>query len=384
MISYLNGKLHRAANRQSSQKGFSLLELLIAMVIFLVVTASIYGLLQIGRFDRNRASRRSDVLKNARVAVHLIGRDVLNAGLGYHRSGAIVPDNFNNLKLGVPADVDSARDILTSIVAGNNLNTNSLSAIPGTLTDTISFGYRDMDFNCGNPIEILGVVAPGGSPTVARLTNRATSVSAAGPCPAPRTDQASLPQLYDLFLIESDTSQVLSMVTAVNGVATFDVAPADPLVLNLPLNGIGINGSLLRQCIDGTDTNCTTYSATAKRVFLVSYKVKTDGTLVRIIYGNNRGAGVAAQVQELPMAYNVEDFQIRYVLEDGRVLDNPSVGPDGLVGTLDDDWQGFNKIRQITITVKVQSSEIDEKSGKPETITFTSTFSTRNLEYDAG
>ena len=84
------------------------------------------------------------------------------------------------------------------------------------------------------------------------------------------------------------------------------------------------------------------------------------------------------------MAYNVEDFQIRYVLEDGRVLDNPSVGTDGLVGTLDDDWQGFNKIRQITITVKVQSSEIDEKSGKPETITFTSTFSTRNLEYDAG
>src|SRR3982751_3411506 len=91
-------------NRQS---GFSLLELLIAMVIFMIVTGSIYGLLSLGRYDRNRSSRRTDVLKNARVAVHMIGRDVLNAGLGYHRRGAMAPDNFNSSKLGVTADVDN-------------------------------------------------------------------------------------------------------------------------------------------------------------------------------------------------------------------------------------------------------------------------------------
>jgi prepilin-type N-terminal cleavage/methylation domain-containing protein len=85
---------------RNDQRGFSLLELMIAMVIFLIVTAAIYGLMQVGRIDRNRSSRRSDVMKNARVAIHLIGRDALNAGFGYHRRGAIAPDNFLSTTFG--------------------------------------------------------------------------------------------------------------------------------------------------------------------------------------------------------------------------------------------------------------------------------------------
>jgi len=351
--------------------GFSLLELVIAMVIFLIVTASIYGLMQLGTYDRNRASRRSDVLKNARVAVHMIGRDVLNAGLGYHRRGAIVPDNFNSTRLSVPSDVDLSRDVLTSIIAGNNLNTNTLNPDTSARTDMISFAYRDVDFNGGNGIDLAGASAPTGSPSV----NRLTAMTASG---------AAAAQPYDLFLVESDTSQVAIMATAVNGSNTIDAAPGDPLGLNQPLDGTGINGSLLRKCTSAGDTNCTTYSATAKRVFLVSYKVKADGTLVRMVYGNNRGAAASSQIQELPMAYNVEDFQIRYVLDDGTLSDNPAVGPDGLIGTLDDDWQQFNRIRQLTIKVTVQSTEIDERTQRPESITFSSTFSTRNLGYDAG
>lgn len=352
------------------ERGFSLLELLIAMVIFLIVTGSIYSLLQLGQYDRNRASRRSDVLKNARVAMHMVGRDVLNAGFGYHRRGAIVPDNFNSTRLAVPADVDSARDMLTSVIVGNNRNTNSLNADTTVRTDTISFAYRDADFNAGNMVEIQSAGA-GSTAAVPRLTAKTATGAAAV-------------QLYDLYLIESDTSQVAVMATARNGTNTFDAATGDPLGLNQALNGTGINASLLRQCTGSTDTNCTSYPATAKRFFLVTYKVKADGTLVRIVYGNNRGAGASAQIQELPMAYNVEDLQIKYVLDDGTTTDNPSAGADGISGTLDDDWQGFNRVRQLTITVEVQSTEIDEKTRKPESISFSSTFSTRNLGYDAG
>ncbi len=89
------------------------------------------------------------------------------------------------------------------------------------------------------------------------------------------------------------------------------------------------------------------------------------------------------QIQELPLAYNIEDMQIKYVLDNGTTVDNPAVGNDGLIGTLDDDWQGFNRIRQVQVTIKVQSTERDEKTGLPEIITLSSTFATRNLEYDA-
>lgn len=357
-------------DRERGQSGFSLLELLIAMTIFLIVTGSIYGLMQLGTYDRNRASRRSDVLKNARVAVQMIGRDVLNAGLGYHRRGAMVPDNFNSTRLSVPLDVDGNRDMLTSVVVGNDIFTNDLNTITTTRTDLIAFAYRDLDFNGGNMIDLLGVSA-GATAAISRLTSKSASGMAAT-------------RLYDLYMVESDTSQVLIMATAVSGTNTIDAAPADPLTLNQALNGTGQNGSLLRQCTSSADTNCTTYSATMKRVFLVSYNVRPDGTLVRKVYGNNRGAAAGAQIQELPLAYNIEDLQITYILDDGTTSNAPSAGPDGIVGTTDDDWQGFNRVRQVQVTLKVLSTDIDEKTRRPESMTLTSTYATRNLNYDAG
>lgn len=354
-----------------NQRGFSLLELMIAMVIFLIVTASIYGLMQVGRIDRNRSSRRSDVMKNARVAIHLIGRDALNAGFGYHRRGAIAPDNFLSTTFGVPVDADTDRDMITSVMAGNNLFTNNLQTSSTARTDIITFAYRDISFNGGANIELQGVSAPSGAPTTARLATKTLT-------------GALNARKYDLYLVESDTSQIAMMATNIPATTSeIDATPGDPLGLNQAFNGTGNAGSLLRKCTSSADTNCTTYLATAKKFNLISYRVKQDGTLVRIIYGNNTGAASDQQVQELPLAYNVEDLQFEYVLENGTVTDKPSAGPDGVIGTVDDEAEDFNLIRQITVTIKVQSTELDEQTKKPITISLTATFSARNLEYDA-
>jgi prepilin-type N-terminal cleavage/methylation domain-containing protein len=356
---------------RDDQRGFSLLELMIAMVIFLIVTASIYGLMQVGRVDRNRSSRRSDVMKNARVAIHLIGRDALNAGFGYHRRGAIAPDNFLSNTFGVPVDADTDRDMITSVMAGNNLFTNNLQSTTTARTDIIAFAYRDIGFNAGANMELQGVSAPTGAATTARLATK----TATGAVNARK---------YDLYLVESDTSQIAMMATNIpTSNNEIDATPGDPLGLNQAFNGTGSAGSLLRKCSSSADTNCTTYLATAKKFNLISYRVKQDGTLVRIIYGNNTGAASDQQIQELPLAYNVEDLQFEYVLENGTVTDNPSAGPDGNVGTADDETEDFNLIRQITVTIRVQSTELDEQTKRPITITLTSTFSARNLEYDA-
>ena len=101
-------------------------------------------------------------------------------------------------------------------------------------------------------------------------------------------------------------------------------------------------------------------------------------------FGNNTNATDDEQIQELPVAYNIEDFQVLYVLEDGTTTDNPAVGDDGRPGTTDDQPSNFNLVRQITVTIKVQATENDEQLGEPESITLHGTFSTRNLEYDAG
>lgn len=354
--------------RKSSVKGFTIIELMIAMVIFMIVVGSIYGLLQVGLIDRNRASRRSDILKNARAAVHLIGRDALNAGLSYNRNGAMVPNGFIAAKLGIPVFEDGQRDVLTSVIGGNNLFPNSLN--PSVQTDLVSFAYRDTFFNDSNTISLTNAVPLTGFPSTALLQTPPNEARNVKP--------------FDLYLVESDSSQVAVMATERLALNQIVIAPGDPLGINQPLNGSGINVSLLRRCTATITENCTTYVASIKRFFWVAYKVKPDGTLVRIIFGNNNNGTAAEQIQELPIAYNIEDFQVRYVLEDGTVTDNPSAGADGIAGTADDNYSMFNLVRQINISIRVQATERDEQLGRPESITLNATFSTRNLEYDAG
>jgi prepilin-type N-terminal cleavage/methylation domain-containing protein len=361
---------NRTKDVSGSQNGFSLVELIVAMAVFAIVSAAVFGLLQVGRIERNRSSQRSDVLKNARIAVHMIGRDALNAGLGFHRAGAVTPDNFVSTRLGLPADVDTERDLLTSIVAGDNINPNDLLANPAARTDSVAFCYRDMDFNAGQLIMLQNVSNDPGTPAVPFVNTLANAAQNA--------------QIHHLYLIESDTTQVAIMATNVSGNNRIEAAPGDPLGLNQALNGVGTNGSVLRQCIDQNDENCTTYVATAKRFNLVNYRIRQDGTLVRIVFGNNVGAAATAQIQEQPLAYNVEDLQIDYVLQNGTVTSRPNAGPDGIVGNADDFTDGFNQIRQITVRITVQSTERDERTGLPERLTLNATFSARNMEYDAG
>lgn len=368
----MTGSLHNNSNDfgKKSQQGFSLVEMLVAVVIFLIVTGAIFGLLQVGRIDGNRASRRSDMLKNARTALHLIGRDALNAGLSYHQSGAIVPDNFLSTRLGIPNDADNERDTLTSVIAGNNLFTNNINPDTTVRTDMVSFAFRDMSFNGANTISLTGVTSSTGTPQTAQLATVA--------------GQAASASVYDLYLVESGSSQVAVMASAVPNTSRIDISPGDPLGLNQALNGSGVNASLLKRCTSTVTQECTTYGASVKRFSWVAYKVKPDGTLVRLTFGNNTGRPAAEQLQEQPLAYNVQNLQFRYVLEDGTITENPSAGPDGISGTSDDEMADLNLIRQITVTLQVESTERDEQTGKYPVITLSGTFSIRNLEYDAG
>jgi hypothetical protein len=273
--------------------------------------------------------------------------------------------------LGIPVFDDGQRDVLTSVIGGNNVFPNSLSNNPNARTDLVSFAYRDTFFNGANVISLTGALPVVGLPEVVRLQTPPNEARNAKP--------------FDLYLVESDSSQVAVMATGRPTLSQIDIAPGDPLGINQPLNGSGINVSLLRTCAPPLITeNCTTYVASVKRFFWVAYKVKSDGTLVRIVFGNNNSGTATEQIQEFPIAYNVEDFQVSYVMEDGTVTDNPSAGADGIAGTADDNYMLFNLVRQVNVTIRVQATENDEQLGRPQSITLNGTFSTRNLEYDAG
>ena len=75
----------RAAEMKTALKhesGFSLIELMIAMVVTLIVTGAIYGLLAGGNSAFRREPELADRQQNARVAMAMIANDITNAGMG--------------------------------------------------------------------------------------------------------------------------------------------------------------------------------------------------------------------------------------------------------------------------------------------------------------
>lgn len=68
--------------RRARQRGFSLIELMVAMTITLIISGAIYGLLSSGQSAFRREPALVDRQQNIRIAMDLIVRDIQNGGAG--------------------------------------------------------------------------------------------------------------------------------------------------------------------------------------------------------------------------------------------------------------------------------------------------------------
>lgn len=341
--------------------GFSILELVIAMLVFSIVTASVFGLLQVARRSRAAVSESTGLSKNVRLALNLIGRDTYNAGYGYPLQNTVVlPDNRVATLLGIPIDVDTTRDTVPPIVAGNNVTLNTYNTVANTRTDQVTFLFKDNSFN---------LVGPGTSAVSTPLNINAATTTAGGIDEiVPISGSNSACRVNDLYLISGNTGSTLGISTALSGIDKVQFSNGDVLGINLT----GTTGPL----------RSITLPASMHRVLMVTYFVTADGTLTRREFVNVPPATPAVGFVDEPLIYGVEDFQVKYVMDDGSVVDNPSSGPDGVAGTADDTQANLAAVRQIRYTVSVRSTELNA-ANQPYRQSMTSTFSTRNLGYDA-
>ena len=80
-------------NTQLCQRGFSLLELLIAMTIVLTTLALTSGLLA-GTFNvRSRENQKTDALADAQRALNIMTREIANTGFGLSNNGIVAADS---------------------------------------------------------------------------------------------------------------------------------------------------------------------------------------------------------------------------------------------------------------------------------------------------
>lgn len=337
-----------SSKTKNSQQGFSLVELLVSITVFLIAIAAIFGLLKISHLQRNTINSRSDQLRSTRIALDYLRRDALNAGLGYHRTGGLAPDNVGDTLFGLPSDSDTQRDLITAVMAANNVNASLLN--PSGAMDRVIFINRDASFNGGSVVSYSGATKSGDN------INIQTTASIAGIC-----------NQYDTYLFESanGTTQIIGLVSSIPNTTTLQLAPGNPLNLNQSANEVGDKQSMFIT---------TPGAGSIKKINIVSYSVNAEGTLVRKTYGNQKGKTADEQIDTRELVYGVSDFQVKYFLEDGTTVDDPSGGNNGR-----DNQIKMNSVVQIQMTITVAPDA--GSNGTP--IVMREFISTKNLRYEA-
>lgn len=344
----------------SSESGFSLLELVISMVLFTVVTGSVFGLLQVARASRTIVSENTSLNKNVRLALNLLGRDTYNAGYGYPlRNTVVLPDNRTSTLLGIPNDIDTSRDTVPPIIAGNNITLstyNPSNPSANIRTDQVTFLFKDTAFNL-----VGGVSQP-------LSINAATTTSGGIDEIVPIAGSNAACRVNDIYLISGGNGSTLGVSTALGGTNIIQFSNGDVL----GFNQTGTSGPL----------RSITTPAAIQRVKMVTYFVTADGILTRREFANATPVIPAVAYVDEPLVYGVQDFQIVYIMDDGSTSNNPTAGPDGIAGNADDTPANLAAVRQIRFTVNIRSTE-KNAANQYYTTSMTSTFSTRNLGYDA-
>lgn len=361
----------RAARKSVGESGFSLLELLVSMVIFLVVSGSVWGVLQTAQRSRSVISEQVQLSKDVRIGLNLISRDAFNAGFGYPATSTVVlPDNRISTRLGIPNDFDTTRDTVPPIIAGNNLILSTFNSVANTRMDQVTFLYKDPTFN------VVGGVS------TALNINPATTTSGGIDEIVPFSGSNSTCRVNDIYMITGTTGSTIGLATALNGASAVQFSNGDLLGIN-QTGATGFIRTVTSACttvtIDGSPCPVTTTPSSMYRVNMVTYFVTADGILTRRQFGN---VLPAVAFVDQPLVYNVENFQIQYVMDSGAVTDNPSAGPDAVAGTADDTQTNLAAVRQIRLSISVKSIEKNQ-GGQPYKETMTTTVSTRNLGYDA-
>jgi len=144
-----------------SQRGFSLLELMIAATLGVLVILAMTSLFKTGMTTIFTVTQRAETQQNMRAAVELITKDISLAGSGLPSGGLQLPTaggaikvacNYQNGTCYVPGDVYNA-NYMTGILPGfgNGVqNSTVIAAAPAATNDSITSIYCDYNFPLTN------------------------------------------------------------------------------------------------------------------------------------------------------------------------------------------------------------------------------------------
>jgi prepilin-type N-terminal cleavage/methylation domain-containing protein len=339
----------------SDQRGFSLIEMVIAMGAFLVVAAAVAALLSDSLKVSLATYELTDAQENLRIAQEYINRDLVNAGDGLKSISTIrVPQTFvtNYLTRNPVTDPSMPNGIINLgiITSDNNLpaGTNVLLSNPATTVRT------------GTDRQTLLQIDPTFTP-IALPSSPSASINSSGSTITVSPSDIGRFSVGEIYFLTSAQGATFATITAKNSstrVLTF--ATGDTYGLNLTGNGghikaISASGNL---------------PTSLMRMKIIHYYITANKLLMRREIGI-RGAGLRDSI----IAEHVLNVQFNYSL---NIVD-ASGNVAQPTGTITNTEQRL-AVRQVEVTVTVESPK-PMQGGLQPALSGTTSTSIRNMQF---
>jgi prepilin-type N-terminal cleavage/methylation domain-containing protein len=348
--------------RQKSERGFTLLETMVAMAIGLIVMAAMASMFKTGMNSTMMLTQRTETQQNMRAAIDLMVKDISMAGAGLPSGGIQLPTGtgYTATKFGcdqtgachVPAHVYPATNYMYGVIPGysNGVEASAvIPAAPAAINDSITSIYADYNFPLWEYDVTFTTPGSGGSITVA-------PDPAYVPAP-PAINSAGGLQVGDLIMLSNSLGTVVGEVTNLTStVITF--ANLDALNFNQSAAASNNIASI-----------STGSSTVAYRLFAVTYYLTVPGVgqtprLMRQVNG----------LTPVPVADDIINLQFAYDIYNSTTsaLDANQPNPIGV-------GDSPNLMQKINIVVMGQSMLND--GNKSQNLYLATSVSARNMAF---
>jgi hypothetical protein len=358
--------------RLSSERGFSLIEMVISSMLTLVILGVAFTTFENALTLNDAMVELSDSSQNLRAGTNLLVRDLIQAGRNIPTGGISIPSGAGSEVIHRPSPASSSYAFdnttatsLKTITTGSGIG----PMIDGRPTDMITIIMADpfLDelqvYPADAPVARARVAIGGGSISVGDET-----VWLGGSV----VDSIAPIKAGDLIYFNNGAGTTLQTVTDVDP-ATMYFQPNDPFNLNQPGAAAGSITRLMPSPAVLCNETCGP-AMSIRRVLMFTYYVQEDSPgLPRLMRALNHFPAQA-------LAGAIEDLELHYDLVDGVI--NPVRIPD-LPYT--DIGSGItysaSQIRKVNLQVVVRSETISLKKGDYLRNHLSTVVSLRNLAY---
>lgn len=341
--------------KSSNERGFSILELIIAVAVMVIITGAIATLLTDTLKVTTATYEITDAQENLRIAQEYINRDLINAGDGLKSISTIrVPRTFvtNYLSLNpVPDTSLPSNTVNLGILTSDNntpASTNVLGSNPATTVRT------------GTDRQTMLEIDPTFTP-IALPASPSRSINSTGSTITVSSSDIGKFSVGEIYFVTSAIGATFVTITAKDAsTRVLSVFNGDTYGLNVT----GTSGHLKTISVGGT------IAASLMRMRIIHYYVNANKILMRREFGI-KGGGFRDSI----IAEHVLNVQFNYSL---NIVDgNGNVAQP--TGTITNTEQRL-AVRQVEVTVTVESPRAMQNGIQP-TLSATTSTSVRNMQF---